>query len=265
MKPYSQYAQFAAVLLVISVQAVAADRIGLDEEVAARASARASNYLKSSQNEDGSWSDKNEPGISGLVVYALLEAGNSPDDRSVAKGLKHLESFIQPDGGIYHPETTHKNYETAICVLAFVAANEDGRYDSTIVGAEKALRGVQWGADGSLERSDPAFGGAGYGRHQRPDLSNTQYFLEGLKAAGVASDDPAIQNALIFISRCQNLEGEHNTTPFAAKVNDGGSYYTPAAGGDVSGGSHSQRRFALVWKHDLRRAEKHDLCRAYSR
>jgi len=31
----------------------------------------------------------------------------------------------------------------------------------------------------------------------------------------------------MFVSRCQNLETEHNTTKFAAKVNDGGFYYTP--------------------------------------
>ena len=35
----------------------------------------------------------------------------------------------------------------------------------------------------------------------------------------------------MFVSRCQNLETEYNTTPFAAKNPDGGFYYTPAAGG----------------------------------
>jgi squalene-hopene/tetraprenyl-beta-curcumene cyclase len=35
----------------------------------------------------------------------------------------------------------------------------------------------------------------------------------------------------VFVSRCQNLESEHNTTPFAAKNPDGGFYYTCAAGG----------------------------------
>lgn len=73
-------------------------------------------------------------------------------------------------------------------------------------------------------------------RIRAPDLSNTQFFLDALIATGVASDDPAIQNALIFVSRCQNLESEHNTTPFAAAINDGGSYYTPAAGGSSQAG-----------------------------
>ena len=41
----------------------------------------------------------------------------------------------------------------------------------------------------------------------------------------------------IFVSRCQNLESEHNTSPFAAKVNDGGFYYTIAAGGQSQAGN----------------------------
>jgi squalene-hopene/tetraprenyl-beta-curcumene cyclase len=45
-----------------------------------------------------------------------------------------------------------------------------------------------------------------------------------------------MQRALLFISRCQNLESAHNTTPFAAKLNDGGFYYTPAAGGSSQAG-----------------------------
>ena len=60
----------------------------------------------------------------------------------------------------------------------------------------------------------------------RPDLSNTAFLIEALKAAGAAADDQAIQKALVFVSRCQNLESEHNATAFAAKVNDGGFYFT---------------------------------------
>jgi squalene-hopene/tetraprenyl-beta-curcumene cyclase len=55
-------------------------------------------------------------------------------------------------------------------------------------------------------------------------------------AAGVGKDDPAMKNAVIFVSRCQNLESEYNTTPFASKVNDGGFYYTPAGGGTSQAG-----------------------------
>jgi squalene-hopene/tetraprenyl-beta-curcumene cyclase len=98
------------------------------------------------------------------------------------------------------------------------------------------LKGLQWDDDEGAPPTDPAFGGQGYGRNKRPDLSNTSFFLEALVAAGVPSSDPAFQRALMFVSRCQNLEGEHNTTAFAAKVNDGGFYYTPAGGGNSQAG-----------------------------
>src|SRR5690606_19174736 len=87
------------------------------------------------------------------------------------------------------------------------------------------------------DKSDPAYGGAGYGSHRRPDLSNTSFLIDALKATGNGPDDEAMQKALIFVSRCQNLETEHNTTPFAAKNPDGGFYYTPAAGGTSQAGT----------------------------
>jgi squalene-hopene/tetraprenyl-beta-curcumene cyclase len=121
-------------------------------------------------------------------------------------------------------------------LLAFDAANADGRYTDTIIRAAGFLKGLQWDDGEGVDQSDAKFGGAGYGSHARPDLSNTQFFLDALLAAGVSRDDPAVKRALVFVSRCQNLESEHNTTPFAAKVGDGGFYYTPAAGGTSQAG-----------------------------
>src|SRR5262249_46064670 len=79
------------------------------------------------------------------------------------------------------------------------------------------------------------------------DLSNTQYFVEALLAAGVPKDDPAVQRALKFVSRCQNLPGEHNDQPFAAKAtadDKGGLTYRPDTSEDnpqrtVAGGLRS--------------------------
>src|SRR4029453_18127244 len=81
---------------------------------------------------------------------------------------------------------------------------------------------------------DVKYGGAGYGGSSRPDLSNTAYLIDALQASGIAKDDPVMKKAIIFISRCQNLESEFNTFPSASKTNDGGFFYTPAAGGDFA-------------------------------
>ncbi|MGC1276237.1 MAG: prenyltransferase/squalene oxidase repeat-containing protein [Planctomycetaceae bacterium] len=198
---------------------------------------KAVDYLKTVQNDDGSWTSPNLVGVTGVITAGLLDAGLTPEDETVAKALKYLESYAQDDGGIYAPKSNHKNYETAIAILVFSEANENGRFDETIKKAEAFLKGLQWDEGEGIESSDTAYGGAGYGSHSRPDLSNTQFFMEALRAAGVKEDDPAMQKALVFVSRAQNLESEHNTTPFAAKIDDGGFYYTPAAGGTSQAGT----------------------------
>ena len=63
----------------------------------------------------------------------------------------------------------------------------------------------------------------------RPDLSNTHFLMEALESAGDGPDDEAVRRALVFVSRCQNLETEFNTTAFPAKAPDGGFDYPPAA------------------------------------
>lgn len=208
----------------------------VDAKAVDAARTKAIDYLRTVQNDDGSWTSPNSVGVTGVITVGLLDAGLTADDETVAKALKYLEGFLQSDGGIYAPKSNHKNYETALALVAFTHANRDGRYDQKIKAAEKFLKDLQWDEGEGLESNDPKYGGAGYGGSSRPDLSNTSFFLEALKEAGVSEDDPAMKKALIFVSRCQNLESEHNTTPFAAKVNDGGFYYTPAAGGTSQAG-----------------------------
>jgi squalene-hopene/tetraprenyl-beta-curcumene cyclase len=227
---------FALVAFGLAWHVEAAGPVGPDAAALKQARAKAIEFLRNTQAEDGSWTSPTQPGISALVTTALLRSDVSPADPTVAKALGHLETFIQKDGGIYNEKSNHRNYESSITLLAFQAANQDGRYDATIAGGVKFLKGLQWDEGEGKDRSDPAFGGAGYGSHQRPDLSNTQFFIDALRTVGVPADDPAIKNALVFVSRCQNLESEHNTTPFAAKVDDGGFYYTPAAGGTSQAG-----------------------------
>lgn len=224
----------SSVVMLTASRGLAADAPPLEAKAAQKLTAartKGINFLRSTQKEDGSWTTNNAPGITGLVVTALLRSGVPAEDAVVAAGLKFLKAYVQPDGGIYHPKSNHRNYETCIAILAFSEANKDGTYKSLIAGADKYLRQQQWDDEEGKSKDDPAYGGAGYGSKSRPDLSNTQFLLEALKAAGAKPDDPAFQKALIFVSRTQNLESEFNTTPFAAKVNDGGFYYTPAAGG----------------------------------
>src|SRR5207253_7408519 len=103
---------------------------------------------------------------------------------------------------------------TSVAIMAFKDANADGRYDGIIKNATKFLKTLQQ----DVEESDPKFGGFGYDKKSRPDLSNTAFTVEALIAAGLPKDDPAVQKALKFISRCQNVPGETNDQPFAKKT-----------------------------------------------
>ena len=223
----------AALAVLLAPQARAAD------EAAIRAAVRrASTFLvEQGQATDGGFSTQVGPAVTALAVTALLRTGTPADAPAVRKGIDYLMRFKQDDGGIHPADSAVANYETSIAMMALVAANKDGRYDGEIKAAKAFVQGLQWDDGEGKASSDPAYGGAGYGRKNRPDLSNTAFLVEALRGAGTAADDPAIQRALVFVSRTQNLEGPHNTLPFPTKNPDGGFYYTPAAGGESQAGT----------------------------
>lgn len=188
------------------------------------------------QAADGSFSAQVGPGVTAIVATAVLRNGRGPNDPLVAKSLKYLEKFVQPDGGIYDPKSRIRNYETCLGVVCFKEANRDGRYDKVIAAADKFLKGLQFGESDKRAKDDISYGGVGYGGSERPDLSNTHFLVEALEAAGDGADVEAVKRALVFVSRCQNLESEHNTTAFAAKNPDGGFIYSPVGAGSSPAG-----------------------------
>jgi len=198
-------------------------------------------FLRGAQADDGSFSSHAGIGPTGIVLFGLLNAGVPADDPMIAKGLKFLEKSKWADGGIYTEGGLYGNYESCVALQCFTVANRKlkaagnlakGPYDELLAGVEKFVRAGQFTEQKDIKQDDMFYGGAGYGRHQRPDLSNTQFFIEALRNAGAKSDDPAIQKALIFVSRTQNLESQHNMAQFATKNPDGGFIYTPVGQGE---------------------------------
>jgi squalene-hopene/tetraprenyl-beta-curcumene cyclase len=195
-------------------------------------------YLRTrGRARDGSYSSLSGPAVTALVTTALLRHGYPPGEAWIAESLSYVEEFAQPDGGIYQPGSLYRNYETSLAVLCFVEANRNGKYDQIIAAADRFLKGIQWDEGEGSTPSEMGYGGAGYGKHKRPDLSNTAFFVDALIASGNDPSSEALQRALAFISRSQNFESEHNTSPFSAKNPDGGFYYTPAAGGSSQAGA----------------------------
>jgi squalene-hopene/tetraprenyl-beta-curcumene cyclase len=191
-------------------------------------------YLKANQDSDGSWASKTSPGITGIVVTGMLQSGRvSADDPTVDKGLKYIESLINRKAGHIagpDPRVQLQNYVTSVNVMALVAAKRDS-YKGVIADATRFLRNLQWDEGEGIKPENDFWGGAGYDSKSRPDLSNTQFFLDALVAAGVSKDDPAFKKAAKFVSRCQNIKGESNDQPWAGKIDDGTFIYSPAAGG----------------------------------
>lgn len=189
------------------------------------------------QAESGAFGAQEGTGITSLCITAILEhRPAAANERVIQNALSFLEKNVQPDGGVYVPGSLYRNYETCLAIMAFEKANASGKYDEILKGAEAFVKRVQWDEGEGLETSDLAYGGAGYAKHDRPDLSNTAFLIDALHQLGRGEEDPAIQKALLFVSRCQNLASDHNQSPFAAKVNDGGFYYTVAAGGQSQAG-----------------------------
>ena len=194
-------------------------------------------FLKSKQNEDGSWSDPpRNRGTTGIVVVGLIRTGTKPDDAPAAKGVQFIEGLVNAKSGHIAGDDAKAeliNYTTTINIMALNAANKGDRYKAIIGSAAKYLKEYQWDDARGKDKDSDYYGGAGYaGDKSRPDLSNTAFFLEALKEAGNKQDDPAFSKALVFVSKCQNFESEFNKAPWAKKNNDGSFIYTGANGGE---------------------------------
>ncbi len=198
---------------------------------------KAVEFLRTQQAEDGSFSAQTGVGPTALVAAALLSVDVPAQDPVVSKSLAYLLKHVQADGGIYANGSRHQNYDSCIAMVALSRANKDGKYSEQLKKLEAFVKQQQWDEGESKKPDDPFYGGAGYGSKARPDLSNTGFLVEALHELGRGGEDEAIQRALMFVTRCQNLESPQNNTPKAAKVNDGGFFYTTANGGESMAGT----------------------------
>ena len=249
----SAAAAISAAILATGLPAHAADRPAVavapaaQQDAAARAQAvidKGLEFLKTQQQPDGAWHNQMmPPAISAIVLRALVQDGKySTKDPFIKKGYDKLLSHQLDSGGIYKDMLA--NYNTAIAVSALAAA-EDPSFKDEIDKAVAYLKDLQWtdeiattkdGKTIPINADNPWYGGAGYGKHGRPDGSNTQLMIEALHDAGLPKDDPAFKAALKFVSRMQNLS-ETNDQPWAG--NDGGAVYTPANNGESFAGEYT--------------------------
>lgn len=230
----------AVMLLAVSLLGPARSAWAIDAEHEAKARqaiAFGVAYLKGTQNEDGSWTPQPGPAVTALAVNAMIDSGLvEPDDPQVDKAIKYILSFVKEDGGIHAGFLG--NYNTAICLSTLDLVRDRPGMEDVIKHAQDYLRGNQWVGQTdpqgkAVDESHPFYGGAGYGHHGRPDMSNTQFMLQGLYDSGVDCKDPAFTRAIVFISRCQGID----SNDLLGKVieNDGGFIYSTSIDKDHIG------------------------------
>lgn len=196
---------------------------------------RALDFLLTGQ-QDGKWSVQGQPnvGYTAMCVTNLLErpgGARAADQAVIDQALAFVASSIGDDGSVR--EAYRPNYETSVVIMALAASGKE-QFKPTIEQAAKFIAQLQ-----RLEEDNPTWGGIGYGSdNTRSDLSNTQYALASLRAAGIPEDDPVFQRAVTFLQRTQNRkENETAGEPTSwtdkesgktlVRGNDGGASYFP--------------------------------------
>ncbi len=208
-----------------------ADHVGL----ARAAYDRGLDFLAQLQ-KDGRWSVEGQPnvGFTALCATNFLErpGGLRETDRHfVDASLAWIAQSLAADGGV--DGSPRPNYETSVAVMA-LAASGRAEFRPLVERGAAYLKGLQ-----RLEDGNPTWGGIGYGSDStRSDLSNTQYALASLRAAGVPESDPVFQRAVTFLQRVQNRrENESGGEPAEwtdaksgkrfVRSDDGGANYYP--------------------------------------
>lgn len=195
---------------------------------------RAIAYLRSQQNpETGGWRENpngpSYPAITGMVIDGmLLDPRIDANDPTVAAGVRNILSYAKPDGGIH--DGLLPTYNTAICLSALSRVRSPDAA-AVIQRGQVFLKGLQYSEEGGGEAGGepvspdhPFYGGVGYGRSGRPDLSNLGFFMQALHDTGLSTEDPAYQRALVFLGRVQMVDAV-NDMAYADGSNQGGFVY----------------------------------------
>lgn len=237
-----------ALLLVAGIASVwAADTPAIDAKLEAdidRAIARGTEWLIANQNENGSYGKYPHPAIAALAISAMAHVeGVDPTKRDAAidRALAYMLSFRQEDGAIYPADRDMKdsanypNYTTSIALLAL----NDLRRDE-LVPVMKAARAYLM-ASQFQDQDSVDYGGVGYGKTGRADLSNGSWAAEALhKTEWLTrephSNDPQDAQAAadmwtkmqVFLTKCQNLPETNPEAYVSDHAEDlGGMIYRP--------------------------------------
>lgn len=204
-------------------------------------------WLIKQQEPDGSW--RHHPAITALAATSILRAGRAltaEEQAAADKAIQFITGNVRSTGAIFagDDKDPYPNYSTAICAMALLATGKPEHTDA-IRGARKFLLSSQFDEEKGYTTNNASYGGIGYGKRERPDMSNMQWSLEALRLTESlekpSEKSPHLpsklhwEKAIQFLQRCQNLP-DKNDQPWAkvAPAEDrGGFIYMP---GDPAAG-----------------------------
>lgn len=205
---------------------------------------RGLDFLRSRQSPSGTWmggittaptDEEDVPtpimlATTAMAMQGFAQRGHVPQaDQTLHRALVAVLARRSEDGS--YDSGSLSNYVTS-SVISGLASLDDDRFRQAVREGVASLAKHQWDGDEGISTRADWFGGAGYGNRGRPDLSNTQTMLQALHDSGMSPDEPAFQEAVVFLTRTQNLTSM-NPAPWAG--DDGGFIYTPANGGESMG------------------------------
>ena len=173
----------------------------------------------------------------GLMALQTKPAGKrtAAEQQVIDSGLSWLLTQ-QNDDGTFGQQVT--NYTTCVVVGA-LSRWADPKKAPVLKRAQKAILMFQNTERGGYAPSDRDYGSIGYGNSQRGDLSNLHFSLDALRQTGLPEDHEALQKAIVFMQRTQNLKSVNDyagRVPHPSKEgetlevipgDDGGACYYP--------------------------------------
>ena len=221
--------------------------VSLRNEVNA-AIARSLEWLVAQQKEDGSWSNRDFPALTGLPLKAFAQDPRAKKNPAAAKAVKYILSCVQKDGGIYKSVPDRKggglgNYNTAICMSALNALGDKSLL-RTILDARTFVASSQY------QGADVYKGGFGYDKDTKrayTDLLNTYYSVEAMVETAKVEDlrpksekraDIDWNETVKYIAKMQNK-------PKSGKEDAWGFFYKP---GESKAGSTTNEAGVVVFR-----------------
>ena len=210
------------------------------------ANAAAVGYLLSKQSEDGAWRSETygtlTDGITltpAVIKTLMFGPPGTAATEAAERAAEYLRSWVNEDGSIARGDRVpgFPVYSAGLTVIALSRMPSGDFLDArdawlTFLREQQLTERLGWGP------SDQAYGGWGYSifpprkpknPSARPpfdaDLSSTLFAVGALRLAGVWVDDPAIEKALVFVTRCQNFAQTDDEAD--SMFDDGGFFFTP--------------------------------------